>query len=250
MANSEIQWTDFTWNPTTGCNKVSQGCKFCYAESIANRFWGDRKFTDVLTHPDRLEQIDKLRKPRMIFVNSMSDLFHPKVPFEFVDKIINVIFRNQKHIFQVLTKQPQRMKNFFSGGYNMVRTPNLWLGVSTENQATADERIPILLETPARVRWISAEPLLGPIDLNKLELLIDKKRFYYTMAQYLDWVVVGCESGPKRRECKIEWVEDIVDQCKEANVPVFVKQLQIDGKVLKNIEDFPKHLQIREYPNV
>ena len=123
-----------------------------------------------------------------------------------------------------------------------------WLGVTAENQRRADERIPVLLQTPAAVRWVSLEPLLGPIDLNKRELLIDKRRFKYTLGNYLDWVVVGCESGPKRRPCKIEWVREIVEQCRDAGVPVFVKQLSINGKVSHDMDEWPEDLRVREYP--
>lgn len=255
MAKTEIQWTDYTWNPVTGCTKVSQGCKNCYAETIANRFWKGREFTDVIMHEDRLEQPLHLKKPRMIFVNSMSDLFHKVVPFEFIEKVVAAMATNPRHIYQILTKRPEqllwfcdwmdrKLKNQGFSEYNGKHfefSDFMWIGVSVENQKTADERIPQLLQTPAKIRWLSCEPLLSEIDLSKVEDFVQ----YDTK---ISWVVVGCESGPKRRECKIEWVESLVGQCKDANVPVFVKQLQINGKVVKEIDQFPKHLQIREYP--
>lgn len=248
MANSEIQWTDFTWNPVTGCDKVSQGCKFCYAETIAKRFWKDRKFTDIVLHEDRLKQPLKKKKPQMIFVNSMSDLFHEKVPFSFIDSVYEVMGYSTQHIFQILTKRPARALEYYRWT-NIFKAwsdwNHIWLGVSVEDQKNADERIPLLLQTPAKVRWLSIEPLIGPICLPSSYL--DKPRYFELGT--IDWVVIGCESGPKRRECKLSWIESLVDHCKANKVPVFVKQLQIDGKVLKNIEDFPTHLKIREYPN-
>ena len=299
MALSKIEWTDVTWNPVTGCTKVSQGCKNCYAETVAKRFWKDRKFTDVVCHEDRLEQPLHWKKPRMIFVNSMSDLFHEDVPFEFIDRIMTMIAYTN-HIYQVLTKRPKRMLEYFSDsslrlrlkiyienlgnkrGYKtklgdldpLTLLDNLWLGVSVEDQKTANERIPILLETPAAVRWISAEPLLSSIDIR--EYLHDSNCLIKENGNcncsepredHLDWVVVGGESGPKARECNVFWISDIVGQCKKASIPVFVKQLGskgvfekddgvilgakiiIDGKGKNDkIEDFPEYLKIRQYP--
>lgn len=252
MAKSEIQWTDYTWNPVTGCAKVSQGCKNCYAETIANRFWRHRKFTDIETHSDRLSQISKLKKPRMIFVNSMSDLFHKKVSEDFIWEVIEICYQNQKHTFQVLTKRPERAFDVLTKSmwWNNAAPKNIWLGISVENQETADKRIPLLLQTPAAVRWISAEPLLSKLDISQYLPGFNGDGFQtgFRIDSELDWIVVGCESGPHKRECKIEWIENIVDQCKQANVPVFVKQIQVNGKVIKDINQFPDHLQIRQYP--
>jgi protein gp37 len=185
MANdrSSIEWTDATWSPVTGCTKVSEGCRHCYAETMAKRFWGDRHFGDVQCHPDRLEQPLRWRKPRRVFVNSMSDLFHPAVPDDFIDRVFAVMALCPQHTFQVLTKRPERMRAWFDGGEHLRMTrcfrnfqhytkpvgpwplPNVWLGVSVEDQATADERIPVLLDTPSALCFVSAEPLLGEIDL-------------------------------------------------------------------------------------
>lgn len=170
MAKTKIEWCDTVWNPVTGCTKVSQGCKHCYAERLANRFWGERKFTDVQVHPERLEDPLKWRKPRRVFVNSMSDLFHKDVPFGFIDQVFGVMARATDHQFLVLTKRPARMRYFCNHYFNpqdLAPYPllNVWLGVSCEDQAAADERIPLLLETPAAVRFVSCEPLLGPVDL-------------------------------------------------------------------------------------
>lgn len=263
---SKIEWTEKSWNPVSGCSKVSTGCKFCYAETIAKRFWKDRKFTDVQFHEDRLDLPLKWKKPYMIFVNSMSDLFHEKIDFYHINKIMLTVFKCYKHTFQVLTKRPERAYEYFIKSckkefpFYITNLSNLWLGVSVENQETADLRIPILLQIPVEVKWLSIEPLLSEVDIKGIFDLLDYKEQAKPnetecscgICRYnrgIQWVVIGCESGHNRRPCKIEWVEKIVEDCKNANVPVFVKQLNINGKVVKDIEKFPKHLQVREYPN-
>lgn len=174
---TKIQWTDETWNPVTGCTKVSQGCKHCYAERVFPRAYAKtgRCFTDVRTHPERLDQPLRWKKPRRVFVNSMSDLFHEDVPDEFIDKVWEIMANAPDHTFQILTKRPARMLAW-TGGVDAGKwpmwllpwpLPNVWLGVSVEDQATADERIPPLLRTAAAVRFISLEPCLGPVDLSK-----------------------------------------------------------------------------------
>ncbi len=237
---TKIQWTDAVWNPVTGCTKVSAGCKNCYAEGIAKRFWGDRKFTDVQLHPERLEQPLHWKKPRMIFVNSMSDLFHEDIPFEFITEIFRVIDGCKRHTFQILTKRPNIAIEYLSdingGKYSL--PDNVWLGVSVEDQVTADERIPLLLQTPAAVRWISAEPLLDRISLQD-----DKRMYLDSVGADLDWVVVGGESGQRRRPIDLDWARNIRGQCKQARVPFFMKQVD-------KIKPIPKDLMIREYPNV
>lgn len=242
MQTTKINWTDKVWNPITGCTKVSAGCKNCYAETIAKRFWNDRKFTDVQLHPDRLEQPAKIKKPSKIFVNSMSDLFHEKIFDEDILNILSTIEKIKRHTFQVLTKRPDRMKSIMDS-YNII-IPNLWLGVSVEDQKTSDERIPLLCYTPAQIKWISVEPLLSMIDLqlDGRNYGIDSKH------EYIDWVVVGSESGPHKRECKIKWIEYIIDQCKRSKTPVWIKQINIDGKVIDDINQFPEHLRIRQFP--
>lgn len=195
---TEISWTDETWNPVTGCSHVSPGCEFCYAEKLSHRFrrttkpWGAQYAAEnVVLHPGRLEMPLRWKKPRRVFVNSMSDLFHEQVPDEFIAEVFDVMarcgpcFRSEPHTFQILTKRPERMREWVTrisdtphgqpklpGGYGVfaVETwplPNVWLGVSAEDQERADERIPILLQTPAAVRFVSCEPLLGPIDLRR-----------------------------------------------------------------------------------
>lgn len=189
-----IQWTDETWNPVTGCDRVSPGCAHCYAAAIAKRFWGDRKFEDVQFHPERLGQPLRWRKPRRVFVDSMGDIFHESVTDEQLDRIFAVMALTQEHTYQVLTKRPERMLEYCQYLYgsfdksfdridqhavDMSGSPcaagavedrdipfsNIWLGVSVENQAVADKRIPLLLQTPAAVRFLSCEPLLGEVDL-------------------------------------------------------------------------------------
>lgn len=254
-----IEWTNATWNPVTGCDKVSQGCKNCYAERDWRRLvhlptYAGRKFTDVATHPDRLDQPLRWTKPRMIFVNSMSDLFHEDVPVEFIDQVFAVMALAPRHTFQVLTKRPERMLAYFNErpqrlldwwrknvgaaakGYdapppaksaaasNLDRNtfalplPNAWLGVSVEDQTTTDERIPLLLQTPAAVRWLSMEPLLGPVSLDCWPVYDEDEK------PLLHWIVVGGESGPKARPMHPIWARSLRDQCQAAGVPFFFKQ--------------------------
>ena len=251
MTDTRIEWADAVWNPVTGCTRVSQGCANCYAETMARRMrgmaasgapgariWADREFTDVRIHPERLEQPLHWRKPRRVFVNSMSDLFHEDVPQWFLYDVLDIVRRCPQHTFLVLTKRARRMSEVdwhcAKNAQNYAAMPNLWLGVSVENQATADERIPLLLQTPAAVRFVSAEPLLGPLNLTHCgeidghplccldchPLVQDQEKCIG-----IDWVIVGGESGPGARPCNVEWIRSIVRQCKEAAVPCFVKQL-------------------------
>lgn len=268
MATS-IQWTDETWNPVTGCQKVSPGCKHCYAEGVAHRFWGERRFIDVQVHPDRLDQPLRWRKPRRVFVNSMSDLFHEDVPDDFIAQVFAVMALAHEHTFQVLTKRPERMRALVSAkGFGDVvqnaieegvdvewdvparyRTrvrvrknkwlplasfplPNVWLGVSVEDQQRADERTSLLLETPAAVRFLSCEPLLGTLDLHpwlrQWEAPRRPTHTGSTPTRRLDWLILGGESGPKARPMDLAWARSLVEQGRTAGVPgvpVFVKQL-------------------------
>lgn len=224
-----IEWTDATWNPVTGCAKVSQGCKHCYAEREWPRMtklvpaYAGRDFTDVRCHPERLDQPLRWQKPRMIFVNSMSDLFHPDVPDDFIERVFETMATAHHHTFQVLTKRADRMYEFCRDLPFIL--PNVWLGVSVEDQAAADERIPHLLRTPAAVRWISAEPLLGPVDLERW--INPVSQVFGTLHQAplaLSWVVAGGESGPKARPMHPQWARDLRDQCAAAGVPFLFKQ--------------------------
>ena len=246
---SRIEWTDATWNPVTGCAKVSAGCKNCYAERdwarLAARVgaYRDRKFTDVAVHPERLDQPIRWRRPRRIFVNSMSDLFHEDVPDEFIDKVFAVMALCPHHVFQVLTKRPERMARYMDlstdnrehaigeqarllsngkhSGLLDLPLPNVWLGVSVENQEAADARIPFLLETQAAVHWLSCEPLLGPVSLMPWHYH-DGDEFEFKLP--FDWVVVGGESGPKARPMDARWVRSLRDQCLAAGIPFSFKQ--------------------------
>lgn len=265
MNQSSIEWTDHTWNPVSGCSKVSQGCKNCYAErmfprvysrelvnDLANRDYPEfgekkgevigrriRRFTDVRTHMDRLEQPLRMRKGRRIFVNSMSDLFHEDVPTEFIADVFGVMAAARQHTFQVLTKRPERMRALladpgfreavencmalYSGERLTWPLRNLWLGVSVEDQPTADERIPLLLRTLAEMRFISAEPLLGPIDLDRtLTSPAPGGRISRWFA--LDLVIAGGESGPRARPSHPDWLRSLRDQCKAAGKAFFFKQ--------------------------
>ena len=245
MATTSIEWTDRVWNPVTGCTKVSPGCKHCYAETIADRFWATqyphipiltgprageeqpRKFTDVWTHDERLLEPLSWRKPSKVFVNSMSDLFHEDVPYEFIMRIWGTMHDTPRHSYQILTKRAGRMAavvpRLVDGGFGVL--PNVWLGVSVEDQQRADERIPLLLQTPAAVRFISAEPLLGLVDIYQY---LGGGRNPIGPAyggKGLDWVIVGGESGPKSRPFDVAWARLIVQQCQAAGVACFVKQM-------------------------
>lgn len=238
MQKTTIEWTDRTWNPVTGCDKVSQGCKFCYAEAITNRFQGKGNFNKINLHENRLIQPFSWRNPQKIFVNSMSDLFHEKVPFEFIDKVMTVMFQNPKHTFQVLTKRAKRADEYyeyralkFDGteleDNTVVLPDNLWLGVSVEDQKTANERIPILMNIPAAVRFISAEPLLGPINLISCEAYSVKNTKLFGRKQFirkLDWVICGGESGNGARPMHPKWASDLQEQCQVCTIPFFFKQ--------------------------
>jgi protein gp37 len=204
MGKTKIEWTDATWNPVTGCTKVSQGCKHCYAERFAKRLGYD--FSQVELHPERLEIPLHWKKPRRIFVNSMSDLFHRDVPVEFIAEVFNVMARASHHTFQLLTKRARRLASLAPF---LPWPENLWVGVSVE---TADYlwRIGCLREVPAAVRFLSLEPLLGPIPDLPLG--------------HINWVIAGGESGPGARPMRAEWARSVRDQSLAAGVPFFFKQ--------------------------
>jgi protein gp37 len=248
-----IAWTDATWNPLRGCSRVSEGCRFCYAEGVAARFsgpglpyeglarstpQGPRWTGKIRLVPEVLDQPLRWRRPRRIFVNSMSDLFHEDVPFAFIDRVFAVMALSYWHTFQVLTKRPARMRELLTrwaesrltlrDGYGTV-LPNVCLGVSVEDQRAADERIPELLGTPAAVRFLSCEPLLERVSL--FAFLKGQHRDESLAALRsppmpgLDLVIAGGESGPGARPCDVSWIRSLVAQCREAHVPAFVKQL-------------------------
>lgn len=237
---TKIEWADRVWNPTTGCTKGSEGCRNCYAERLAGRFWGERKFSEVQCHPDRLDLPHHWRKPQRIFVDSMSDLFHPDVPDEFIWDVWNKMDHDWRHTFMILTKRPERMyqwAKYYVTELDCGEYPNIWLGVSVEDQKTADERIPLLLQTPAAVRFVSVEPMLGAVDM---ELAVRTncgvysynsltgENWPFTMrsqddGEKLDWVICGGESGPGARPMHPDWARSLRDQCQAADVPFFFK---------------------------
>ena len=211
MAASRIEWTESTWNPVTGCSKISSGCKNCYAERMAKRLkaMGQRNYVngfEVTCHVESLRRPLEWRRPNLIFVNSMSDLFHPKVPFRFIRQVFDVMNEAAWHRFQVLTKRAKRLRGFAE---RLRWSDNIWAGVTVEDNASR-ERIDYLREVPAAVRFLSLEPLLGP--LPNLDLA------------GIDWVIVGGESGPGARTIKEDWVLEIRDQCLRAGVEFFFKQ--------------------------
>jgi protein gp37 len=214
--HSAIEWTDATWNPVRGCTKVSPGCKFCYAETFAERFRGvpghpfGQGF-DLRLVPEKLEQPLRWRRPRKVFVNSMSDLFHERVPAAYIALVGDVMRRAHWHIFQVLTKRHARMRDLLSGDLRwMADLPNVAYGVSVEDRAYGLPRIDALRATPARIRFLSIEPLLE--DLGKFDL------------RHIDWVIVGGESGAGARPMLRKWVVGIRRECRTQRVPFFFKQ--------------------------
>ncbi len=213
MARSSIEWTEMSWNPTTGCDKISEGCKFCYAEVMSKRLkvMGVEKYKnnfDITIHEDELQIPYTWKKPKIVFVNSMSDLFHKDVPIGFIKKVFRVMKGNPQHVFQVLTKRADVLRYYDSEGW-LDWSHNIWMGVSVENDK-ATKRIDLLRETGARVKFISCEPLIGPIaNINLRDI---------------DWVIVGGESGRKPRPMKKKWVTEIKNQCINAGVAFFFKQ--------------------------
>lgn len=265
--STKIEWTDTVWNPTTGCNKISAGCKNCYAERMHKRLqsMGQKKYqTDfnkgVQTWEDELLKPLSWKKPRRVFVNSMSDLFHEDVPFEFIDNVFAVMAVTPQHTYQVLTKRADRMEEYLTYTYRSYQIlasiqdlgldfgkasktrplPNVWLIVSVENQEQLDERVPRLLRCPAAVRGLSCEPLLGPLDLSKVSITTREVGPFvinpltgisgnedvsnWPDCGKIHWVIAGGESGPGARPMHPDWVRSLRDQCQAAGVPFFFKQ--------------------------
>jgi protein gp37 len=270
--NSSIEWTDATWNPVTGCTEVSPGCDNCYAKTFAERFRGTKGHYfengfDVQLRPDKLELPLHWRKPRRVFVNSMSDLFHERISDEFISRVFAVMAQTPQHTYQILTKRHARMRSLLSSEKFKVWTwaaqgdgkpgctplnsawplPNVWVGVSVENQKWANTRIPALLDTPAAVRFLSCEPLLGPVDLDGPVINGHRPRLTYwltgrpgwgpeettapglklqplTTGPRVDWVIIGGESGHGARPMHPEWARQLRDQCTAAGVPFHFKQ--------------------------
>ncbi len=316
---SGIQWTEASWNPVRGCSVISPGCHNCYAMKQAHRFSGTGKPYDGLTKltvasgpqwngevrfiESMLDQPLRWTRPRRIFVNSMSDLFHDGVSNEQIAAVFGVMAASPQHTFQVLTKRPERMREWFrwyegDSGAGASATaavfaaedatgrnldvdhfcdarwplPNVWLGVSAEDQKRWDERVPVLVDTPAALCWVSAEPLLGPIDMSGgiweppgsyFQLPGMSEPQWDSGNGFLDWIVVGGESGSGARPCRIEWVFNMVEQCRRAGVPIFVKQMGSNARAFRtgsritwmttkggDPEEWPPELRVRQYPEV
>lgn len=211
MAESSIEWTELTWNPVTGCKKISPGCKFCYAEVMSRRLkaMGINKYRNgfqITIHPEALNIPFTWKKSRMVFVNSMSDLFHEEVPSEFIQAVFLVMNKTPQHTYQILTKRPDRLLTIAE---KLKWTSNIWMGVSVESEKYIN-RVLELSQTPAKVKFLSVEPLIGYIPFLPLD--------------NINWVIVGGESGHKARPIKYEWIESIRSQCRKNNIPFFFKQ--------------------------
>ena len=292
---SKIQWTNETWNPIVGCSKISEGCVNCYAESLAKapRLQKFEQYQKVSDWDGTVEFVESQlykplswKTPKKIFVCSMGDLFHEDVNFEWIDKIMAIMCHCKHHTFQVLTKRPDRAVFYFNDhlpniglrwfalGENVAVTfksqtplPNIWIGVSVENQARANERIPLLYQIPAKVKFLSCEPLLEPLELLssipvEIDELIDNEQQIY-LNDFVDWVIVGGESGSKARPCYYDWILRVVQDCKALTIPVFVKQLgsnfihpnesfkhktKFKHSKKGDIEEFPDPLKVRQFP--
>lgn len=300
---TEIQWTDATWNPVRGCSRVSEGCRNCYAEGVAARFSGPglayqglarqsdngpRWTGKLVMVPEHLDDPIRWKRPRRIFVNSMSDLFHEKLSNEQIASVFRTMLAAPRHTFQVLTKRAERMHEFvrwFYGTSGLSGIPgHIWLGVSAEDQKNAEARVPWLRRTPAAVRFVSAEPLLGPIDFSPWMMsAVDRARrqgdAYWAFTRQakapppsvadpeaytpgIDWVIIGGESGREARPYDIDWARRIIAACDAAGVHAFHKQFgakPFDStgrwKALNfhpmhgpDIAEWPAELQVREYP--
>jgi protein gp37 len=242
-----------TWNPISGCTKISEGCRNCYAERMARRLAGRYGYPeqphhfDVTFHKDKLDQPLHWKKPKMIFVCSMGDLFHDDVKEEEIMKVFDAMCDAPQHTYQILTKRPERMKWIVKQytDYIWQGIPsNIWLGITAENQEAADERIPWLLKIPAAVRFVSIEPMLGPITFRWAKWMSIKDHNHLDGLRELDWVICGGETGPGAREMKAEWAFNLYQQCREADIPFFFKK---EGDAFKgskinlpNVRQWPK----------
>ncbi len=289
MANTRtaIEWADATWSPITGCSKVSPGCANCYITRTMPFRVNRRKFervgnemtTGVILHPERLIQPLKWREPKRIFVNSMSDLFHEEITSSFIDSVFAIMALASRHTFQILTKRPERMVEWFNSRQNLHSNmeaimsdyghsikawdgsyqwplPNVHLYVSVENQYWADKRIPLLLQTPATVRGVSYEPALKGVDFRNWFCGFPGDSGHLHLPS-INHIIMGGESGPKARPMDIKWVCSTIDQCKMAGVPVFIKQMgsvwaKEHGSNSKggDMEAWPEDIRIREFPSI
>ena len=252
---SGIEWTQKTWNPIRGCSRISDGCVNCYAEKMAVRMKNTHykglvqstskgpRWTGEIMHVESvLSDPYKWKKPSLVFVNSMSDMFHEKADMDFVEKCFDVMNGNPRHTFQVLTKRADRIQEFIKHSNYKAFPSNVWIGVSVENQQ-AVKRIGYLVDVPAKIRFLSVEPMLGPVQIEKY---LDQ----------IEWVIIGGESGPNARPCKASWKEHLIMQCDLYNVPVFMKQFgtnaSYDDGTFKgnNFDEWPSQFQRRDYPRL
>ena len=291
---TSISWTDATWNPVRGCSRVSEGCRNCYAEKVAARFSGPGQAYEGLANREtqrwtgkvrlvheHLEDPIRWKKPRRVFVNSMSDLFHENLPEADIDRIFAAMSRTPRHTFQVLTKRADRMQEYVAHPDRAARVlmavdpalsleeakviqcnwpwplPNVWLGVSVEDQRTLDERLPFLQHSPATIRFLSAEPLLGALDLfNATHGVEDIGAEETRSCHQVDWVILGGESGPGSRPLELDWIRRAIGTCREAGMTaVFVKQLgtcwaKARGDLGKGdiVSRWPEDLRVQEFP--
>ena len=238
MNKTGISWTDYTWNPVSGCTKVSEGCKYCYAEALSKRW--NRSF-NVTLHPEKLKEVNKIPPGSKVFVNSMSDLFHEFISFEFIERVLDSIRSRPDVTFQILTKRPVRAEDYVNWVTERpewkypVFPENVWLGVSVETRRHMDRVRSLRYCNDIGYTFVSFEPLLE--DIGDIDL-------YHNL---IDWIIIGGESGPHHRPMNIEWARNLVRQAKEHNVAVWMKQL---GGLHPggNLEDFPEDLRIREFP--
>jgi protein gp37 len=251
---TNIEWTETTWSPVIGCHKLTDGCKNCYAIDMARRLsnigttrsdyaniysqqihdWNGK----VLFRRQELEKPEKWKKPRMVFVCSMSDIFYDRVETSWIEEIFLTMADNPKHTFQILTKRAHRMWYFFhyfSEKYKMF-PENIWLGVTIENQKELIERLPYLKAVYPTVRFVSFEPLLGDVTVPWADCC------------FIDWWIIGPETGSKRRKCDNEWIKKLVLQAEYVQKKVFVKKIEVNGKISGDIDQFPRLLKSREYP--
>ena len=247
MANrSKIEWTEATINPVVGCTKIRPkgGCKYCYAERLFPRAYPGKKFENVQFIPERLDQLKRWKKSRLIFLNSMGDIFHESLDLKDVHRIFDAVQNTDQHLYQILTKRPHRALEILRARRSYDEMKNIWIGFSAEDQNSASMSLHTMFSMPERipVKFLSIEPMIAPVDL---ELAIYERR-----VQGVDWVIVGGESGPNRRPMDDDWVRSVRDQCKRANIPFFYKQKfegnnrisfpKLDG-VIHN--EYPRHLQ-------
>lgn len=261
MGTTKIEWCDKTWSPITGCSPVSEGCNKCWARRMATRFRGrfgypaDEPFR-VTFHEKRLDEPMRWRKPQRIFVCSMADLFHEDVPIAWQWRIVTTLRHCPQHTFLLLTKRPERMadvvRSLRSAGWVGVGKwpedyPHVHLGVTVENDRNLN-RIMVLLSIPAAKRFVSCEPMLGPVDFAALPDVQDKHGVYVKPLDLLDWVIVGCETGPGARPTQPEWIRSVYEQCRAAGVPLFIKSYPVVGRVSKDPMEWPEWARVREFP--